>query len=151
MSAISAITPSDNAADADAVRRSTNATSGARSNGTLGQDEFFSLITTQMANQNPLEPLKDTDFIAQMATFSSLEQMQQLNETMSDYRQESVAIAAAAYLDKEVTVADVEEDITGIVTQVKSNAEGTFVVVDGKTYPVDDVRAVHSVDPLAQP
>ena len=47
----------------------------------LGKDEFLMLLATQMSNQDPLEPMEDTDFIAQMAQFSALEQMQQLNQS----------------------------------------------------------------------
>ena len=41
---------------------------------TLGQNDFLKLLVTQMTSQDPLNPQKDTDFIAQMAQFSSLEQ-----------------------------------------------------------------------------
>lgn len=47
----------------------------------LGKDEFFKLLITQLKYQDPLEPMKDQQFIAQMAQFSSLEQMQQLNKS----------------------------------------------------------------------
>ncbi len=45
----------------------------------LGKDEFMRILVTQLQYQDPLNPLEDRDFIAQMAQFSSLEQMQSLN------------------------------------------------------------------------
>jgi len=48
----------------------------------LDKDTFLKLLVTQMQNQDPLNPMEDREFIAQMAQFSSLEQMQQLNENM---------------------------------------------------------------------
>lgn len=48
----------------------------------LGRNDFLKLLVTQMENQNPLEPAKDTEFIAQLATFSSLEQLIDLNQRM---------------------------------------------------------------------
>jgi flagellar basal-body rod modification protein FlgD len=49
---------------------------------TLGKNEFLRLLTTQLENQDPLEPMKDHEFVAQLATFSSLEQLIDLNKRM---------------------------------------------------------------------
>lgn len=51
-------------------------------NNKLDKDAFLRLLTTQLSNQDPLNPMEDKDFIAQMAQFSSLEQLQNMNETM---------------------------------------------------------------------
>lgn len=48
----------------------------------LGKDDFMNLLVTQMTNQNPLEPMDNTEFVAQMAQFSSLEQMQNIASGM---------------------------------------------------------------------
>lgn len=50
----------------------------------LGKDAFLKLLATQLANQDPLNPTDDTQFIAQLAQFSSLEQMSNLNKTFGD-------------------------------------------------------------------
>lgn len=49
----------------------------------LGKEDFLRMLTAQMQYQNPLEPMNDQEFIGQMTQFSSLEQLQNLNDTMS--------------------------------------------------------------------
>lgn len=58
-------------------------TTTASSTSTLGKDEFLKLLVAQMQNQDPLNPMEDTEFIAQMAQFSSLEQSMNLAKTMA--------------------------------------------------------------------
>ena len=48
----------------------------------LGRDAFLQLLTTQLAHQDPLQPQGDTEFIAQLAQFSSLEQLTQMRATL---------------------------------------------------------------------
>jgi flagellar hook assembly protein FlgD len=49
----------------------------------LGKDAFMNLLVTQMQHQNPLEPQADGAFLAQLAQFSSLEQLQGINDNIS--------------------------------------------------------------------
>ena len=49
----------------------------------LGKDAFMNLLVTQMQHQNPLEPQADGAFLAQLAQFSSLEQLQGINDNVS--------------------------------------------------------------------
>ncbi|MEE9553073.1 MAG: flagellar hook capping FlgD N-terminal domain-containing protein [candidate division Zixibacteria bacterium] len=50
---------------------------------TLGKNDFLNLLVTQLRYQNPMEPLKDSDFVAQLAQFSSLEQLENINTGLS--------------------------------------------------------------------
>jgi len=49
----------------------------------LGKEDFLKMLVAQMRYQNPLEPLKDQEFIAQMTSFSSLEQLQNMNDVLA--------------------------------------------------------------------
>ena len=49
---------------------------------TLGQDAFLKLLVTQLQHQDPTQPMADAEFIAQLATFSSLEQLTSMNQTL---------------------------------------------------------------------
>lgn len=77
------------------------------SSNNLGKDEFLRLLVTQMENQNPLEPQDNGEFIAQLAQFSSLEGIDNLNDTMSGFvsnYQSSAALEATALVGRKVQV-----------------------------------------------
>lgn len=61
-----------------------SATSGPKSD--LGKDAFLNLLVTQLKYQDPLNPMDDKEFISQMAQFSALEQTQNLNDTVSELK-----------------------------------------------------------------
>lgn len=66
--------------------------SGIKLSQDMGRDQFLNILMTQLSNQNPLEPLQDKDFIAQMAQFSSLESMQSMNKNSESMSAELQAI-----------------------------------------------------------
>ncbi len=76
-------------------------------NGELGQDVFLELMVTQMQNQNPLEPQTNSEFVAQLAQFSSVEGLDKLNNTMGNFVgsfQSSQALQASSMVGRFVKV-----------------------------------------------
>ena len=70
----------------------------------LDSQEFIELLTVQLTNQDPLEPMKDTEFLAQMAQFTSLEQMQTLVGGFSQLADLQNLSTAQSYLGRSVTL-----------------------------------------------
>lgn len=73
----------------------------------LGKDEFMKLLVTQLENQNPLEPQDNGEFIAQLAQFSSLEGIDNLNDTMTSFTnsfQSNQALEASILVGRQVQV-----------------------------------------------
>ncbi len=107
---------------------------------TLGAQDFLKLLTVQLQTQDPLDPMKDTDFIAQMANFTSLEQMRELTSSFGEFQEQQQRMAAQAYLGKEVTLAD---NVSGIVTAIEQAEDGSLIISVGEhAYPISDIRRV---------
>jgi len=71
----------------------------------LGKDQFLQLLVTQLKYQDPLDPMKNDEFIAQTAQFSALEQMQQVNENItmqSGLHRQVVNASTVQYIGKSV-------------------------------------------------
>ncbi len=64
----------------------------------LGADDFMKILMTQLTAQDPMNPMKDTEFIAQMANFSSLEQMRGLSQSFTKYSSSQQMATAPLYL-----------------------------------------------------
>ena len=108
----------------------------------LGQADFFKLLTTQLSSQDPLEPMDDTAFIAQMASFSELEMTSQMNDNLARFTSLQQFQASQGYIGKKVTVIAEGERITGVAEAVERDEEDTRVFVDGRGYNVDAVFKV---------
>ena len=91
----------------------TSGTTKQKTNNELGKDDFLQLLVTQLQHQDPLAPMEDKDFIAQMAQFTSLEQMKNMNNAVQ-------ITQATSYIGKQVTWADSQgTEQTGIVTAIR--------------------------------
>ncbi|WP_243138027.1 flagellar hook capping FlgD N-terminal domain-containing protein [Heliorestis acidaminivorans] len=87
---------------------------------TMGKDDFLKLLVTQLRYQDPMKPMEDKEFIAQMAQFSSLEQMQnmadgfmELKEAQMKMLHENYVAQAVSFIGKEVDAVTFQRDAYG--------------------------------------
>ena len=114
----------------------------------LGQNEFLKLLVTQMRNQDPMQPVSDTEFIAQMAQFSSLEQTKTMSADITKLRQGNDFLQATNLLGKEVRLHLGDMEFTkGIVTDLNVKDGEARIIVGDKTYTLDQVNSVSSETP----
>jgi flagellar basal-body rod modification protein FlgD len=109
----------------------------------MQMEDFLQLLTSQISNQDPLEPMKDTEFISQMANIASLEQMQQFTKGFETFADTQKDLVAQAYLGKQVNISENGEDTSGIVDAVEmSEGRDVFVTVAGKNYLPSNITKV---------
>jgi len=105
----------------------------------LGRQEFLRLLTTQLQNQNPLDPMKNEQFVAQLAQFSTLEATLAMSGSLENFvssRKENDVLEASNLLGRSVAVSSGEgyrragEDLPGYLS-LPSGADAVFVNVVG--------------------
>ncbi|MGE1161785.1 flagellar hook assembly protein FlgD [Peribacillus simplex] len=116
-----------------------------RKNGdALGKDDFLKLLLTQLQNQDPSNPMDNTEFIAQMATFSSLEQMMNMGAQMEEIigiSQQNSIMNFNSFVGKEVTWRKLDgvdgdlavEEGIGIVKSIQYKGDGVYFILEDGT------------------
>ena len=127
---------SSTAADslASAAKKSTDR------NDSLGKDAFLQLLVAQMKYQDPLEPTSNTEYISQFATFSELEQMQNMSNTLELSRASS--LVGQTVLMKITTEAGYETTVQGNVDYVVYENGKAYLSIGGELYSMDDLDTV---------
>ncbi|MEK3978076.1 flagellar hook assembly protein FlgD [Psychrobacillus sp. FSL K6-2836] len=128
-------------------------------NSTLGKDAFLKILMTQLQNQDPTKPMDDSQFIAQMAQFSSLEQMTNLTTAFQEFaavQEQSQMIEFSNFVGKDVKwheVTDEKDDKgnpiinegTGTITGIKFvGGSVEFTLADGKVISPGNISEVLS-------
>lgn len=113
-------------------------------NSQLGKDDFLNLLTAQLAHQDPMDPVSNEDFIAQMATFSSLEQMTNLNSSFSKFLQGQALAQYAPIIGKEVVAYDpaAEADVTGSVESISFSDGTPYMNVNGSKIDINNLKEI---------
>ena len=128
---------------------STSSTSSLSSE--ISMENFLTLFVTQLQNQNPLDPTDNTEFMSQLAQFSTLEQEQQQTEYLSDISSIGSASLqldqislASAFIGKTIKYSDStdsssSETLSGVVEGVKLEEDGTVsFIIDGESVSISN-------------
>jgi flagellar basal-body rod modification protein FlgD len=114
----------------------TQAAAGA--NSALGKDQFLKLFVAQLQHQDPMNPMQDSDFMGQMASFSTLEQVSNMASENTRIAKSLASSNAVGLIGRTVTWSDADDVVhTGVVEKVST--------VDGK--PSLTVGGTEGVDP----
>lgn len=111
----------------------------------LGKDDFLKLLVTQLQYQDPLEPMDNTEFIAQTAQFTALEQMQNLNQTMTN-AQAFGTIGKGVFMNTKDEQTGQYEMIYGVVQSVEIVNGKPYLNLGDKSAPYEDITKVQDVD-----
>ena len=118
----------------------------------MGHDEFLQLLVAQLSNQDPLSPMDNTEFVAQLAHFSSLEQMTLVNtnlETQQQLIQGNTNSLATTFIGKEIVAfgsgIDHQEttDSHELAFELALDADATLTIMDSSGATV---RTLHETD-----
>jgi len=145
----------------NSLKTQTNAVNYAKNkaagNDTVNQDVFLQLMVAQLQNQNPLDPMDNTEFLSQQAQFSQVTALQDMKESLTKYGDALLSmnnsmLGASSFsqamnvVGKEVTVVDPDDTsatITGVVDSVKITDEGNvYLSINGREISVDSIKAV---------
>jgi flagellar basal-body rod modification protein FlgD len=121
-----------------AAAAQTASTAASSSAGGLSETQFLQLLTEQLENQDPLQPEDDTQFLAQMAQFTSLQETDTLNQQVE-------RLTAAGYIGSTVTVTPGNvAPVTGQVTGVDNSGTDPQLVINNGEYPLSELSFVTS-------
>ncbi len=108
---------------------------------TLDKDDFLKILITQLTHQDPTKPMEDKEFVAQMAQFSTLEQMTNMSQDFSKLAHVFARSEALSFLGRTVEITDGDSVVRGVVEEVKGQ-EYPQVLVNGKYYDYSKVEAI---------
>ncbi|WP_172352860.1 flagellar hook assembly protein FlgD [Mesorhizobium sp. NZP2298] len=112
-----------------------NSTTTSTSKTAVDYQSFLKLLIAEMKNQDPTKPMDSTQYVAQLATFSQVEQSVQTNTKLDQIMQSSALSQADALIGRSITSADGKT--TGIVSSVTLASSGLIAVLqDGTQIPV---------------
>jgi flagellar basal-body rod modification protein FlgD len=141
MSTISAASSTTSSSSASSGSSSTSSVSSQ----SLTEDDFLNLLVKQITTQDPMNPQSDTDFIAQLAQFSALEESKTMESDLSKLNTTQQTTQASSYLGKTVSITSDDGTTTsGVVSSIDLSGSTPQIVVNGTSYDISNVTSVSS-------
>lgn len=109
----------------------------------LGKDDFLKLLVTQLSYQDPTAPMEDKEFIAQLAQFSTLDQMTSMANDFSKLSSMLSANEASGALGRNVDIIDNNTLVQGRVKAVTRGDATSLVMVNGQYYNWEQVTKIY--------
>ncbi len=128
------------AASSSSISKAVDAASK-ESGGSLDKDAFLQLLVTQMKYQDPLEPTDNTEYVSQLATFSELENMQNLVSN-TDMQRASMLVGRYVLMETTDSTGNTKE-IGGLVDSVVYQGGKTYLSINETLYNFDDLSKVY--------
>jgi len=114
----------------EALGNSLTSASGEVNRSNLSQNDFIKLFMTELTFQDPLEPINNREFLAQMAQFTNLEQARLTNENISNLVSINATLQSLSIIGKQVEIiTDSGSNITGTVSAVNFSQDGSLINV----------------------
>jgi len=110
--------------------------------GMMGKDDFLKLLSVQLRFQDPLNPQNDSDFAAQLAQFSSLEQMQNMNSTLERMTNYQAYSLVGKFVVAEAIVDGVFGEVPGVVDSIFTSGGTTFAQIGEFIVPISSIKEV---------
>lgn len=107
----------------------------------LGKDDFLKILITQLSHQDPTAPMEDKEFIAQMAQFSTLEQMTNMTQEFARLQSILNSSKALGLIGREVSIPTEGGTVTGTVEEIVGS-DYPMVLVAGKYWDLDEIEAI---------
>lgn len=126
-------------AQANAFNQALNSATG--QNQQLGRDDFLKILLTQLQNQDPTNPMEDKEFIAQMAQFSTLEQMTNMAQGFKDLSTVLTSTQVLGVLGRTVEVQSDSGVVQGTVSAVTQGSNPT-VTVNDQVFGYADIQRI---------
>ena len=110
----------------------------------LDKDAFLQLLVAEMQNQDPLEPSSNTEYVAQLATFTQVEEMQNMANSMA--QNQANALVGKTVIMNTITASGTTSYVGGVVDRIVNSNGKTYVGIDGSLYDINDLNSILNTD-----